>query len=114
MSLGMSRLQVMRHVVLVPAVAKVWPSLMGQFILMMLGTSICSFISLEEISGTAYTIASDTFLNIEVYIVIGIMYLAITMVLKASLSRIGASLFSYGGGPAAGAGNRPRRGGAGR
>lgn len=100
MSLGLSRLQVMRHVVLVPAVAKIWPSLMGQFILMMLGTSICSFISLEEISGTAYTIQSETFLNIEVYIVIGVMYLAITMIMKTSLSRIGRSLFSHQDSPA--------------
>ena len=94
MSLGLSRMQVMRHVVLVPAVAKVWPSLMGQFILMMLGTSICSFISVQEISGTAYTIQSETFLNLEVYIVIGVMYLAITMIMKTTLSRLGHSLFT--------------------
>lgn len=93
LSLGLSRLQVMRHVVLVPAVASVWPSLMGQFILMMLGTSICSFISLEEISGTAYNIQSETFLNFEVYLVIGAMYLVLTMAMKASLGRLGQSLF---------------------
>lgn len=94
MSLGLTRLQVMRHIVLVPAVAKVWPSLMGQFILMMLGTSICSFISLEEISGTAYNIQSETFLNFEVYLTIGFMYLVLTMLMKASLGKLGQSLFS--------------------
>lgn len=114
MSLGLSRLQVMRHVVLVPAVAKVWPSLMGQFILMMLGTSICSFISLEEISGTAYTIQSETFLNLEVYIVIGVMYLAITMIMKTSLSRIGRTLFSHQGPSATRAAARPARNEVGR
>lgn len=94
MSLGLTRIQVMRHVVLVPAVASVWPSLVGQFILMMLGTSICSFISLEEISGTAYNIQSDTFLNFEVYLVIGVIYLALTMVMKTSLGALGQSMFS--------------------
>ena len=95
MSLGLTRLQVMRHVVLVPAVATVWPSLMGQFILMLLGTSICSFISLEEISGTAYNIQSETFLNFEVYLVIGVMYLVLTMAMKGSLGRLGQSLFAH-------------------
>lgn len=94
LSLGLTRLQVMRHIVLVPAVAKVWPSLMGQFILMMLGTSICSFISLEEISGTAYNIQSETFLNFEVYLLIGVLYLLITMIMKTSLSALGNSMFS--------------------
>lgn len=94
MSLGMTRLQVMRHIVLVPAVAKVWPSLMGQFILMMLGTSICSFISLEEISGTAYNIQSETFLNFEVYLTIGVMYLILTLAMKTSLGVLGQKMFS--------------------
>lgn len=114
MSLGLSRLQVMRHVVLVPAVAKVWPSLMGQFILMMLGTSICSFISVQEISGTAYTIQSETFLNLEVYIVIGVMYLAITMIMKASLSRLGHTLFTGKVASGTRGATRPARQGVGR
>lgn len=94
LSLGLTRLQVMRHVVLVPAVARVWPSLEGQFILMMLGTSVCSFISLEEISGTAYNIQSETFLNFEVYLIIGALYLALTMAMRTSLGALGRWIFS--------------------
>lgn len=93
-ALGFSRLQVLRYVVLVPAVSRVWPSLVGQFILMMLGTSICSFISLEELSGTAYNIQSATFLNFEVYIIIGVLYLCLTVVMKVFFAVLGSSLFS--------------------
>lgn len=46
-SLALTRLQVFRHVVLLPALARVWPALCSQFVLMMLSTSICSFISVE-------------------------------------------------------------------
>lgn len=93
-ALGLTRLQVLRYVVLVPAIARVWPSLVGQFILMMLGTSICSFISLEELSGTAYNIQSDTFLNFEVYVIIGVLYLLLTVAMKFVFAVIGLLLFS--------------------
>lgn len=93
-ALGLTRWQVLRYVVLVPAVARVWPSLVGQFILMMLGTSICSFISLEELSGTAYNIQSDTFLNFEVYVIIGILYLCLTIAMKVFFAILGVLLFS--------------------
>lgn len=93
-ALGFSRLQILRHVVLVPSVGRVWPSLVGQFILMMLGTSICSFISLNELSGTAYNIQSETFLNFEVYITIGVLYLCLTVVIKLFFAALGRSLFA--------------------
>ena len=53
MSLSLTRWQVFLHIVLKPAVAKVWPSLVSQIILTMLGSSICSFISDQELSGEA-------------------------------------------------------------
>jgi len=36
-----------------PAFARVWPALSSQFVLMMLASSICSFISVQELSGAA-------------------------------------------------------------
>src|SRR3954453_14706209 len=50
LSLAMTRWQVFRSVVLAPALARVWPALSSQFVLMMLSTSICSFISVQELS----------------------------------------------------------------
>jgi polar amino acid transport system permease protein len=93
-ALALSRWQVLRYVVLVPAISRVWPALIGQFILMMLGTSICSFISLNELSGTAYNIQSETFLSFEVYVIIGILYLCLTVAMKVLFSALGSSLFS--------------------
>src|SRR4051794_6469174 len=44
-SLGMTGAQVFRHVVLLPALKNVYPSLTSQFVLMMLATSVVSQIS---------------------------------------------------------------------
>lgn len=94
-ALALTRLQVFRHIVVVPAVARVWPSLVGQFILIMLTSSVCSFISVEELSGTAYTIQSETFQSFEVYIVAGLIYLALALALKIALAALGARLFAH-------------------
>lgn len=96
LALALTRMQIFRHVVLKPAVARVWPSLVGQFILIMLASSVCSFISVEELSGAAYTIQSATFRSFEVYIVAGLVYLALALALKSGLAAIGARLFAIG------------------
>ena len=49
LSLALTRLQVFTHVILKPAFARVWPALSSQFVLMMLASSICSFISVSRI-----------------------------------------------------------------
>lgn len=49
-ALCMTRWQVMRHVVLLPALEKVYPALASQFTLMMLASSVVSAISAEELT----------------------------------------------------------------
>ncbi len=92
-ALALTRLQIFRHIILKPAVQKVWPSLVSQFVLMMLTSSVCSFISVEELSGAANTIQSATFRSFESYIVAGALYLALAIVLKFGLFALGAAVF---------------------
>lgn len=93
LSLGLSRAQVARYVIVPPASAKVWPALVSQCVLLTLASSVCSFISLEEISGSAYTIQSATFLTLEVYLIIGAMYLALSICVRFALTALGHFLF---------------------
>lgn len=93
LSLGLSRAQVAQYVIVPPAAAKVWPALVSQCVLITLASSVCSFISLEEISGSAYTIQSATFLTLEVYLIIGAMYLALSMFVRAALTTLGRWMF---------------------
>ncbi len=97
-SLAMTRLQVFRHVVLMPALARVWPSLTSQFVLTMLGTSICSFISVQELSGSAAIVESDTFRSFETYLVVTATYLLLSLLLRVALLGAGEMLFPRGSG----------------
>ena len=92
-SLALTRLQVFRYIVLKPAFAKVWPALSSQFVLMMLASSICSFISVSELSGAAAIIESRTFRSFETYIYAKLVHFVLALVLKSSLQMLGKRLF---------------------
>jgi polar amino acid transport system permease protein len=92
-SLALTRWQVFKHVVLKPAFARVWPALSSQFVLMMLASSICSFIAVRELSGVAAIIEQNTFRSFEVYIVVTIIYLILALSLKTLLLWLGRRLF---------------------
>lgn len=94
LALALTRWQVFTRIVLPPAISRMWPSLMSQFILIMLTSSVCSFISVEELSGTAYTIQAETFQNFEVYIIAGGLYLAMALLLKMGLAALGERMFA--------------------
>ncbi|MDB5317666.1 MAG: amino transporter, permease, region, His/Glu/Gln/Arg/opine family domain protein [Rhodospirillales bacterium] len=98
LSLALSRWQVLRHVVLAPALARVWPSLSSQFVLMLLSSSIFSFISVQELSGAASNVEQDTFKSFETYIVVTAVYLGLAMGLRLILMGLGAVLFPAGSG----------------
>ncbi len=97
-SLAMTRLQVFRYVVLMPALARVWPSLTSQFVLTLLSTSICSFISVQELSGSAAEVESDTYRSFETYIVVTLIYLGLSLLLRLVLMAVGGVLFPRGSG----------------
>ncbi|KKW68395.1 polar amino acid ABC transporter permease [Lampropedia cohaerens] len=88
-SLAMNRWQVFRHVVLPPSLKRVWPALVSQIILVMLGTSVCSQISLEEMTYSANLISSRTFRNFEAYVLVAAAYLALAIVLRRLLNWAG-------------------------
>jgi len=92
-SLAMSPFQTFRHVVLVPALQKIWPALSSQMVIVMLGTSVCSQISVEEITFAANYIQSRTFRAFEVYILATLLYLLLSVLLRQVLRGIGVVIF---------------------
>lgn len=91
--LGLSRLQVYWHVVLLPAVERVYPALSSQFVLLMLASSVTSQISAEELTAVANLLQSETFRSFEVYIIVAVMYLALSLLFRAALWAIGQLVF---------------------
>lgn len=92
-SLAMTRFQILRHVVLPPSLGRIWPALCSQIIIVMLGSSVCSQISMEEMTFVANFIQSRNFRGFEIYIVIAVLYLILAIVIRALLMRIGRACF---------------------
>lgn len=91
--LGLSRPRIYWHVVMLPAIEKVYPSITSQFVLMMLMSSVTSQISTEELTGVANNIQSMTFLSLETFIVVAGIYLVLASLLKALFWLGGVLLF---------------------
>lgn len=82
-SLGLTGPQIFRHVVLLPAIKNVYPSLSSQFVLLMLATSIVSQISAADLFHAGSIIQSRTFRDFEVYTVISVLYLCLTLLMRS-------------------------------
>ncbi len=93
LSLGLSRLQVFRYIVLFPALKVIYPALASQFILLMLATSIVSQIAVAELFHMASILQSRTFRDFEVYIVAAGMYLAMAVMFRLAFALIHRLVF---------------------
>jgi polar amino acid transport system permease protein len=91
--LALSRLQIYWHIILLPAIERVYPALTSQFVLLMLASSVCSQISAEELTAVANYIQSDTYRAFETYIIVAVLYIVLSLVMRAGFWGIGLVLF---------------------
>jgi polar amino acid transport system permease protein len=91
--LALTRRQVYWHVVLLPALERVYPALTSQFVLLMLASSVCSQISAEELTAVANFVQSDTYRPFETYILVAVGYLLLSLLLRAGFWGLGLVLF---------------------
>jgi polar amino acid transport system permease protein len=89
LSLALTPWQVFSRVVLPPALQRIWPALVSQIIIVMLGSAVCGQISAEEMSQAANLISSRTFRSFESYIVVTAAYLALAIALRQLLNWVG-------------------------
>ncbi|WP_063912639.1 amino acid ABC transporter permease [Pseudomonas sp. p21] len=88
-ALAMSRFEAFRHVVLQPALAKVWPALSSQIVIVMLGSAVCSQIATEELSFAANFIQSRNFRAFETYLLTTALYLVMAILVRQLLAWLG-------------------------
>ena len=100
-SLGVTEAQVFTRVVLPPALGKVWPSLVSQIVIVMLGSAVCGQISAQELSYAANLIQSRNFRAFEAYIIATGIYLLLSIGVRALLNWAGPR-FIFGRLPNAG------------
>lgn len=96
LSLALTRAQTFVHVVLPPALQKVWPALVSQIIIVMLGSAVCGQISTQELSYAANLIQSRNFRAFEAFIVATLIYLALSVAVRGTLNWLGPR-FLFGG-----------------
>jgi len=91
--LGLSGWQVYRHIILAVAIERVYPALTGQYVMLMLASSLTSQISAEELTAVTNTIASDTFRSFEAYAVAGLLYLALSLLVRLAFHGVAQAVF---------------------
>jgi len=94
-ALGLSKLQIFRYIIMKPALRTVYPSLTSQFIYLMLTSSVVSVISADDLAAAGNDLQSSTFASFEVYIVITLMYLALSIGFSAIFAAIERMAFKY-------------------
>ncbi|HIB72282.1 MAG TPA: amino acid ABC transporter permease [Candidatus Marinimicrobia bacterium] len=82
-SIGLSRTQAYRYVILPQAVPLMLPPMAGILINLIKHSAILSFVAVFELTTEARNLVSDTFMSFEVWFVIGPMYLVLTISLSA-------------------------------
>lgn len=90
--LGLTRMQTFVRVILPPAMQRIYPALVSQCIIVMLGSSVVSQVSYEELTFAANLIQSRTFLSFEVYLVTTLFYLALSLLMRQLLMMAGRRL----------------------
>lgn len=100
-SLALTELQVFTRVVLPPALGRVWPAMTSQIVIVMLGSAVCGQISAQELSYAANLIHSRNFRAFEATIVATLVYLALSVGVRALLNWLGPK-FIFGRLPNAG------------
>jgi polar amino acid transport system permease protein len=96
-TLGFSRLQSIRYVI-VPHICKVlFAPLSNQYIILTMTTSIAAIFGVEELTGRTYNINAQTFRSIEIFSIAALYYVALTLIASAALYAVGRSVFRVRG-----------------
>ena len=77
-ALGLTRAHTLRYIILPQAMRQVLPPLAGQYISLIKDSAIVSVISIQELSYQGTQLMASTYLTIEVWVTVAVMYLALT------------------------------------
>jgi polar amino acid transport system permease protein len=95
MALGLSKLKIFRHVVLIPALGNIYPALVSQVVIAILFTSVVSQVSAEELMFAGSYLQSRTFRSFEIYLAIAFLYLGMVWFIKLMALLIQRRFFKF-------------------
>lgn len=88
-ALALSKFSAFFLIVVPQAIAKVYPSLVSQFVFLFLTTGIISELGIEELTWSGRFIADRTFRDFEVFLVLTLIYVLLALAFK--------TIFHFGG-----------------
>lgn len=94
-ALGLSPVQIFRHVVMKPALRNIYPSLTSQFIYLMLTSSVVSVISANDLASAGADLNAQTFASFEIYLVLTILYFLLALGFSGLFAAIRRAVFTY-------------------
>ena len=87
-SLNLNKITIFRKIVLPHTLIKMFPSLSSQFIFIFLTTGIISEIGVNDLTHAGLYIDSRTFRTFEIFIILSILYVMLSLLFKSSLEII--------------------------
>jgi len=92
-TLGFSRIQTVWYVILPHICRVLFPPLSNQYIIQVMTTSIAAIFGVEELTGRAYNINSQTFRSLEIFSIAALVYVGLTIIASVLLYGVGRKLF---------------------
>ena len=87
-SLGLTRPQLYRHIVLPQALRRILPPLTSQAVSLVKDSALVSTIAVSDLTMEGRTIIAQTFLTFEIWCTVAVMYLLLTLSLSALASAL--------------------------
>jgi polar amino acid transport system permease protein len=88
-ALGLRGMHIFRFIIVRPALSIVYPALVSQFILLMLGSSVVSSISAVDLTAITNTLQSTTFRAFEFYFAATLIYFIMALGFRLLLDTLG-------------------------
>jgi polar amino acid transport system permease protein len=92
-TLGFSRVQTVWYVIAPHVVRALYPALSSHYIIMTLGTSMAAIFGVEELTGRALNANAISFRSVEIFSIVAIIYIALTIIASTLLWLVGRWLF---------------------
>ena len=92
-TLNFSLVQQVKYVILPHIMRVLFPPLSNHYIIMTLGTSMAAIFGVEELTGRAFNINSETFRSVEIFSITALIYIVITFIATFLLAIIGRYFF---------------------
>ena len=85
-SIGMSKLQAYRYIVLPQSVRFMLPPMMGEVVHLVKSSAIVSVIAVAELTTFGRNIISDTYMSFEIWFTVAIIYMVVALTLSVGVS----------------------------